>query len=163
MYSLAYDANLNITQMLAAIMMPVTPFSARGLAIQRTCMRAQKNTPTIMPKISQRESFMYQWMSGYSSYLLVVFAVQRARRMKQRKVIGLSMDIIKGINYNHQMLQINTSKTVLQYIANGKLTKISQNHPCTLCLYLKTRPRDSSSLRNYRHCCCGDGRGTMDH
>jgi hypothetical protein len=52
-------------------------------------------------------------MSGYSSYLLAVFAVQRARRMKQRKVIGLSMDIIKGINYNHQMLQINASKTVV--------------------------------------------------
>jgi hypothetical protein len=35
--------------------------------------------------------------------------------MKEKKIIGLSMDIIKGINYNHQMLQIMHQDDGLEY------------------------------------------------
>lgn len=53
------DANMKIPYILAAIISPVTPFSAIGLNTSRRLILASKKTPIIMPNTSQKANFMY--------------------------------------------------------------------------------------------------------
>lgn len=54
------------------------------------------------------------------SYFLGDFEAQRVRSTNERKIIGLSMDIIKGINYNHQMTTLNAARMAMRYIPIGQ-------------------------------------------